>query len=94
MLVLAIGMNLLWLALPMLVAFSAGLASVLVLIGILVVHARKFIDARWSESRAIKLLPMVSALFITAMGVVVCYQVVQGDLQADHQPRPAASTRP
>jgi ABC-type nickel/cobalt efflux system permease component RcnA len=94
MLVLAIGMNLLWLALPMLLAFSAGLASVLVLIGILVVHARKLLDARWSDSRAVRLLPIVSALFITAMGVVVCYQGVQGEYQDDHAPRPAAAARP
>jgi nickel/cobalt transporter (NicO) family protein len=94
MLVLAIGMNLLWLALPMLLAFSAGLASVLVAIGILVVHARRFLDARWSDSRAVRLLPIVSALFITAMGVMVCYQGVQGDYQDDHAPRPAAAARP
>src|SRR5207237_9686106 len=71
MLVLAIGMNLLWLAVPMLLAFSAGLAAVLVLIGILVVHARKLLDARWSDSRLVKLLPIASALFITLMGVLV-----------------------
>jgi nickel/cobalt exporter len=94
MLVLAIGMNLLWLALPMLIAFSAGLASVLVLIGILVVHARKFLDARWSNSRAVRLLPIVSALFITAMGVVVCYQGVQDEPYDDHANRPAAAARP
>jgi nickel/cobalt transporter (NicO) family protein len=94
MLVLAIGMNLLWLALPMLIAFSAGLASVLVLIGILVVHARRFLDARWSNSRAVRLLPIFSALFITAMGVVVCYQGVQGEAYDDHAKRPAAAARP
>jgi ABC-type nickel/cobalt efflux system permease component RcnA len=76
MLGLAIGMNLVWFALPMLLAFSAGLASVLVLIGILVVHARKMLDARWSNSRLIRVLPIISALFITAMGVLVCMQGV------------------
>ena len=77
MLVLAIGMNLLWLALPMLLAFSAGLAAVLVVIGILVVHARKLLDTRWSNSRVVRLLPIASALFITGMGVLVCFQGVQ-----------------
>ena len=93
MLVVAIGLNLLWLALPMLLAFSAGLAAVLVIIGILVVHARKLIDAGWSESRLVKLLPIFSALFIAAMGVLVCYQSAQGEW-GDRHDRPAAVARP
>jgi ABC-type nickel/cobalt efflux system permease component RcnA len=78
MLVLAVGMNLFWLALPMLLAFSAGLASVLVLVGVLVVHARKMLDARWSTSRVVKLLPIASALFVLGMGFLVCYQDIHG----------------
>jgi ABC-type nickel/cobalt efflux system permease component RcnA len=85
MLVVAIGMNLLWLAVPMLLAFSAGLAAVLVLIGVLVVHARRFLDGRWSDSRVVKLLPIFSALFITAMGVLVCVQGMQATGH-DHPP--------
>jgi ABC-type nickel/cobalt efflux system permease component RcnA len=92
MLVLAIGMNLLWLALPMLLAFSAGLASVLVLIGILVVHARKLLDARWSQSRAVRLLPILSAVFIAGMGILVCYQGTQR-LDGSHHSA-AAGSRP
>jgi nickel/cobalt transporter (NicO) family protein len=84
MLVLAIGMNLFWMALPMLLAFSAGLASVLVLIGILVVHARKLLDARWSHSRLVQLLPIASAVFVAGMGLMVCYQGVQGSFQDQH----------
>ena len=78
MLVLAVGMNLFWLALPMLLAFSVGLASVLVLVGVLVVHARKMLDARWSSSQIVKLLPIASALFVLGMGFLVCYQGIQG----------------
>lgn len=84
MLGLAVGMNLLWLAVPLLLAFSAGLASVLVLIGILVVHARRLIDGRWSEGRLVRLLPIFSALFITAMGVIVCIQGSQGAFHDNH----------
>ena len=76
MLGLAIGTNLMWLALPMLLAFSAGLAAVLVVIGILVVHARKLLDVHWGESRLIRLLPIVSALFIAGMGIIVCMQAM------------------
>jgi ABC-type nickel/cobalt efflux system permease component RcnA len=89
MLVLAIGMNLLWLAVPMLLAFSAGLAAVLVLIGVMVVHARRLLDSRWSESRAVRLLPILSALFITAMGVLVCFQ---GTQSADHHAKNGSPT--
>jgi nickel/cobalt transporter (NicO) family protein len=94
MLVLAIGTNLLWLALPMLLAFSAGLASVLVLIGILVVHARKLVDARWSNSRLVRLLPILSAMFIAVMGILVCYQGVQGEFHGNQHTRSAATARP
>jgi ABC-type nickel/cobalt efflux system permease component RcnA len=94
MLVLAIGMNLLWLAVPMLLAFSAGLAAVLVLIGVLVVHARRFLDGRWSDSRAIRLLPVLSALFITAMGVLVCLQGTHDDYRDHHDRNAPATGRP
>jgi ABC-type nickel/cobalt efflux system permease component RcnA len=89
----AVSSNQLDRALPMLLAFSAGLASVLVLIGILVVHARKLLDARWSGSRGVKLLPIASALFIAGMGLVVCYQGVQGKLHDDHRPAQSAAPR-
>lgn len=56
------------------IGIYAGLAAVLVVIGILVVHARKMLDARWSNSRIIRLLPILSALFIAGMGIVVCMQ--------------------
>ena len=49
MLLVAVGMNLVWLAVPLLLAFSAGLAGVLVLIGVLVVQVRRFADTRLGE---------------------------------------------
>lgn len=74
MLVLAIGANQLALALPMLLAFSAGLASVLVLLGILVVKLRSFAGSRWGNGRIVRALPLVSALLVTAMGIWLCYE--------------------
>ena len=47
MLGLAISAGQLWLGLPLLLAFSAGLAGVLVAIGVSVVYARNFADKRW-----------------------------------------------
>jgi ABC-type nickel/cobalt efflux system permease component RcnA len=81
MLVLAIGMNLMWLALPLLVAFSAGLAGVLILIGILVVRVRRFASSHWGEGRVVRSLPVSSALAVTFLGLWLCYDSI-------HRPRP------
>ena len=78
MLVLAVGMNLFWLAFPMLLAFSAGLAGVLVLIGILVVKFRNFAGSHWGEGRLVRALPIVSAILVTVMGFWLCYEAVHG----------------
>jgi len=70
----------LWMGPPLLLAFSAGLASVLVAIGVLVVQARKWAGDRWkgwSRFRAIeRTLPLVSAVVVTAMGLWLCYESV------------------
>jgi ABC-type nickel/cobalt efflux system permease component RcnA len=73
MLVLAVGMNLVGMAVPLLLAFSAGLAGVLVLLGILVVKFRQFAGSRWGESRWVRALPVVSALLVTALGFWLCF---------------------
>jgi ABC-type nickel/cobalt efflux system permease component RcnA len=78
MLVLAVGMNLFWLAFPLLLAFSAGLAGVLVVIGILVVKFRDFAGSRWGEGRLVRALPIISALLVTIMGFWLCYEAVNG----------------
>jgi ABC-type nickel/cobalt efflux system permease component RcnA len=65
--------GLLALALPLLLAFSAGLAGVLVAIGIVVVKAKGKVGARWGESRAFRALPVVSAALVTCVGLWLCY---------------------
>src|SRR5262249_45577313 len=45
----AIASGRLWLGLPLLLAFSAGLALVLIVIGILVVQTKSFAGSRWGE---------------------------------------------
>jgi ABC-type nickel/cobalt efflux system permease component RcnA len=72
----AVGMNMIWLALPLVLAFSAGLASVLVLIGILVVRFRGFAASRWGEGRLVRALPIVSAVAVTLLGFWLCYAAV------------------
>jgi ABC-type nickel/cobalt efflux system permease component RcnA len=85
MLGLAISSQRLWLGLPLLLAFSAGLAAVLVALGISVVVARKYAGARWGgEERfrgVVRVLPLVSAVLILVMGLWLCYDGVHGSHQ-------------
>jgi nickel/cobalt exporter len=78
LLCLAISARRLGLALPLLLAFSAGLAGVLVALGVGVVYARKWAGARWGDSpraqRVVRLLPLASAALITVLGLGLCYQ--------------------
>jgi len=67
-----------WLALPALLAFSAGLAGVLIVIGIMVVKVRAFAGSRWGGGRLVRALPIVSAAFVTAIGFWLCYASVSG----------------
>jgi ABC-type nickel/cobalt efflux system permease component RcnA len=75
-LILAVSMNLLALALPMILAFSAGLAGVLIAIGILVVRAKRLAGSGWENSRVIRALPVISALIVTGIGLWLCYRSV------------------
>jgi len=68
----------LWLALPLLLAFSAGLASVLIVIGIAVVHAKGLVSSRWETRRVFQLLPILSALLVTCLGLWLCYETLHG----------------
>ena len=74
---LAISAGRLWLGVPLLLAFSAGLAGVLVALGVTVVWARNWAMARWGrDERMGKLfrdLPLASAAVITALGLWLCY---------------------
>ena len=69
---LAIATHRLWLGLPLLLAFSAGLAGVLVLIGVLVVKLKGFGSSRWGSGRVTRALPLVSAVLITVIGIWLC----------------------
>jgi ABC-type nickel/cobalt efflux system permease component RcnA len=64
------------LALPLLLAFSAGLAGVLVVIGLAVVYLKGFADSRMSESRLVRVLPLLSAIVVTLMGLGLCYESI------------------
>jgi nickel/cobalt transporter (NicO) family protein len=74
MLGFAISAQRVWLAVPLLLAFSAGLAGVLVVIGLAVVYLKGFADSRLGESRFVRALPLVSAILVTLMGLGLCYE--------------------
>jgi len=93
MLFLAVGMNLLWFAVPLLLAFSAGLAGVLVLIGILVVKAKGFAGSHWGESRFFRALPIISAALVTGIGLWLCYDSVRPRSAETKRPAKVSSTR-
>lgn len=59
-------------ALPLLVAFSLGLATVLVLLGVSVVYAMRLGQRRFRENRYFHLLPTLSALLLVGLGLWLC----------------------
>jgi ABC-type nickel/cobalt efflux system permease component RcnA len=65
-----------WLALPLVLAFSAGLAATLVAVGIGVVYIKGFSESRWGQGRIIKMLPLLSAALIFGMGLWMTYRSV------------------
>src|SRR5207247_2429020 len=78
---LAIRWQRLELAFWLLLAFSVGLAVVLVGVGIGVVYAQRFTLSRWktsSSARLVRLLPIFSAVLVTALGLWLCYDSVHG----------------
>ena len=71
---IAISTQQMWLGVPLLLAFSAGLASVLIAIGIAVVYAQRFGAGRWRERRWFRALPVVSALVVVGIGLWLCVE--------------------
>jgi ABC-type nickel/cobalt efflux system permease component RcnA len=85
MLLLAAGAGHLRLALPLLLAFSAGLAGVLILVGVAVVKAKGFAGSRWGDSRLFRMLPVASAAVVTILGLWLCYTSVQQERDLEQQ---------
>ena len=74
----AVSMNRLGFGLLLIVAFSAGLAAVLVAIGLLVVYARRFMSRFHGDGRlTTRWLPMTSAAFIFLFGIALTLQALQ-----------------
>ena len=66
-----------WLGLPLILAFSAGLASVLVAVGVLLVKFKHFATSRLGEGRIVKALPIASAVATLQLGLWMCQQALR-----------------
>ena len=55
----------------LIVAFSVGLAGVLVGIGLLLVYARRLFERVPTEGRLLRALPLASAAFVTLAGLAI-----------------------
>lgn len=78
MLLLAIGPNRTALGLAMIVAFSVGLAGVLVALGLILISARTRLERfrRPGDSPLIRWLPTVSAAVMTGLGLTIAISEV------------------
>ena len=74
LLLAATALNRVGFAVPLLVAFSAGLGTVLVALGVGVVYAHKAGAVRFRESRWFRLLPVVSAALLLVIGLWLCQE--------------------
>ena len=72
----AIALGRIGFGLLLILVFSLGLASVLTLVGILMVHAGKLVKYVPEGGRLLRLAPIGSALFITIAGVVITVQAI------------------
>jgi nickel/cobalt exporter len=61
----------------LIVAFSVGLAAVLIAIGMLMVYARQFMARFQGEGRIVtRWLPLTSSAFIVIVGVALTWQAL------------------
>ncbi len=81
LLLFAVSVQRLWLGVGLLLAFSAGLAGVLVVLGLLVVGARAGLQARWGNDgrleRLVRVLPIASAVAIVVIGLLMTFGSVR-----------------
>ena len=68
-LLLAVALHRIAFGLLLLVAFSVGLAAILIAIGVLIVKARPLVERFSGESRWIQRLPIASAVVIIVVGL-------------------------
>lgn len=69
MLLFAMAQGQIGLAIPLLIAFSVGLAAVMILLGLVVLGATRLGGKKFGDARWFRYLPVVSALVLTLVGL-------------------------
>ena len=77
-LLLAVALHRIAFGLLLLVAFSVGLAAILIAIGILIVKARPLVERFSGDGRWIQRLPIASAVVIIAVGCAITFKTLMG----------------
>lgn len=67
----AIALNKIGFGLILVLAFSLGLAATLTAIGIMFIYAGRLFERFPSQGRLLRLLPVLSALFVSAVGMAI-----------------------
>jgi len=73
----AIALNRIGLGLILVLAFSLGLAGALTVIGMMFIYAGRFFNRFPTQSRIISFLPVLSALFVSVIGVGIAVKALQ-----------------
>ena len=72
----AIALNKIGFGLILVLAFSLGLAGALTAIGILFIYAGRLFERFPSQGRVIRLLPALSALFVSVIGAALIWKAL------------------
>lgn len=72
----AIALNKIGLGLILVLVFSLGLAATLTAIGMLFIYAGRLFERFPSQGRLIRLLPVLSALFVSAIGAAIVWKAL------------------
>ena len=72
----AIALNKIGLGLVLVLAFSLGLAGALTAIGILFIYAGRLFERFPSQGRILRLLPALSALFVSLIGAAIIWKAL------------------
>lgn len=72
----AIALNRIGFGLVLVLVFSLGLAAALTAIGVLFIYAGRLFERFPSQGRLIAILPALSALFISVIGVAICIKAL------------------
>ena len=74
---LAVALHRIAFGLLLLVAFSVGLAAILIAIGVLIVKARPLVERFSGEGRWIQRLPIASTVVIIVVGLVITLKTLE-----------------